>query len=109
MGLERCRDLSVQLLPPTPEQCAMRCILQQGVFEQECCLGRYAALKDKTSLDQPRHSLPQLRFSALGHYGQQFVRELSSDSRTHLRDLLGRRAKPIEPRHERGMERCWNR
>jgi hypothetical protein len=37
------------------------------------------------------------------------MRLLAPDGRPDLRDFLGRPAKPVEPRHQRGVQTCWNR
>ena len=40
----------------------------------------------------------------LRHRLDQFIGKLAAEHRADLRDLLGRRSEPVEPRHQRGMQ-----
>ena len=42
------------------------------------------------------------------HRSQQRVRELSPNRRSDLRHVLGR-TEPVKPRHQRGVQACWDR
>jgi hypothetical protein len=45
----------------------------------------------------------QLLLMTLRHRLDQFIAKLAAEHRADLRDLLGGRPKPVEPRHQRGM------
>ena len=80
--------------------------MHQRVLEEVGRLWRRAALKEQPGPDQPTQPIPDLHLRARrGDCREQLVRELPSDGGTDLRQFLCRRAEPVEPGHERGVQR----
>src|SRR5262249_56875111 len=91
------------------QQRAIGRILHQGMFEQICRMGRDALPEQQASLNETVESRVEFPLRLAHHRSQQFMRELSPYGSSDLAYLLGRRADPVEPRHERSMQACWVR
>ena len=51
----------------------------------------------------------QLRFRLIGDQRKHLVAEFAANRRAPLRDILGYRSKPIQPRHQGGVQRRRHR
>src|SRR5215813_6427851 len=99
LALERIGDTAMQLLAPSPQQARVRRILQQSVLEDIRGIRRLAATKDQSSARE----LLQRRLQCIAgnrcHSREQAIRELATNSRADLGNLLNR-AEPIKTRHQ---------
>jgi len=100
--------LRVQLLPCAAQQAAVCRVLDQRVLEAIDRIGRRAALEDQLGRDEAGERGFQLALGKAAHSTQQWVRELASDRRTGLRHQPHRR-QPVEPRHQRVLQRRRDR
>jgi hypothetical protein len=82
---ESLSNIAVQLLSPPPEKCFVGRVLHEGVLEDEGCLWKAAAAKNKARCDKLVERIGQLPVVAVGDRGQQIIGELPADSSTDLR------------------------
>jgi hypothetical protein len=82
---------------PAQQQAISR-VLYQCMFEQVSRVRRHALPEQQTSLNETVESRPQHRLRLARHRSQQGMRELASNRRADLRQLLGG-AEPVEPCH----------
>jgi len=92
-------DLSVQDLPPAPEQGFVSRVLDQRVLEGVARIGRHARAEQQLRLFELRQCRTQRRLVAAGDRAQQRVGEFPADRGADLGDLLDRR-QPVEPRRQ---------
>jgi hypothetical protein len=78
------------------------------MLEQICRVWRHALPEQQTGGHETVERRCQLRFRLTHHRSQQRMRKLSPDRCADLRHLLGG-AEPVEPRHQRRVQACWNR
>jgi len=90
---QNCRDAGVQLLPPAPQERAIRRILDQRVLEQIYGVGRDAATEQQSCVPQlaERH----IEIGPAGDAVDQLVGELAAEDGPDLCHFLGRRAEPV--------------
>src|SRR5262245_29677074 len=99
LALERIGDALMQLLAPPPQQARVRCILQQGVLEDIRGLRWLAAATDQSSARELLQSRVECSAGNRCHGREQAIRELTTDGRADLGNLLDR-AEPIKTRHQ---------
>src|SRR5262249_40497335 len=99
LAFERIGDTAMQLLAPSPQQARVRCILQQGVLEDIRGIRRLATAKDQSSACELIQSRLQCIAGNRCDGREQAIRELTTDSRADLGNLLDR-AEPIKTRHQ---------
>src|SRR5215467_5722018 len=86
------------------QQRAVGRIPYQYMLEKVGRVRRTTLPAQQTSPNETVKRRSQLRLRLAHNRSQQRMGELASDRRPDLRQLLGRAAEPIEPRHERGMQ-----
>src|SRR5215467_303851 len=72
-------------------------------------MGRDALPAQQANLAETVESRDESPLRLAYHFSQQFMRELSPYGSSDLAYLLGRRADPVEPRHQRSMQACRDR
>ena len=92
-------DLTVQDLPPAPEQGFIRGVLDQRMLEGVARIGRRARAEQQLRLFELHQSGAQRPLVAARDRAQQWVGELAADRGADLRDLLDRR-QPIKTRRQ---------
>ena len=97
-------NAGVQPLAPAAQQGAVGRILHQRVLEDVAGFRRRAADEQQAGVGQPIERLAKLRLRQIGDGRQQSVAELAADRRAGLRDVLGGRSQPVQPRHQRGVQ-----
>jgi hypothetical protein len=75
------------------------------VLEQVLRGGRRATLKDQAGIDEPLERVLEPFFSEFRDRNCQFVGEFAADRGADLGNSLCRRAEPVEPRHQRRLQR----
>src|SRR5215831_9428197 len=86
------------------QQRAVSNVPYQCMLEKVGRVRRAILPEQQTSPNETVKRRSQLRLRLAHDRSQQRMGELASDRRPDLRQLLGRAAEPIEPRHERGMQ-----
>ena len=107
----RCQDLRnalVILLPGALEQRLIGRILDEGVLEHVGGLGRGAALVEELGLHELMQLALQGRLVEMRHGLEQLKAKLPPKDCAQLRNAFGRE-EPIEPGHERVLQRGGNR
>src|SRR5207248_3909388 len=87
------------------QQRAVSRISYQYMLEKVCRIWRVTPPEQQTSPNETVKRRLQLRLRLAHDRSQQGVRELASDRRPDLRQLLAG-AEPVEPRHQRCVQAC---
>ena len=114
--LKRFGNPAVELSSRLTQQRPVSRILHESMLEQIGRLRGHSASEKQTGRDETVQRRSQLRLRLTRHRGEQGMRKLAADCRRDLRQLFGRAAKPVEPRHQRGIQargdrqrRGWDR
>jgi hypothetical protein len=91
LALQGCDNPGVDLLAPGAEQCAVRGILHQRVFEGVLCIGRRSTPEDQLGACQLRKGVIDLWLRHLCDCADQLVGERTAERRSYLRYLTRRR------------------
>ena len=97
-------DARMQLPPPALEHRDVGGVLHQRVLERVGRVRRRSAPGDEAGGRQPLERRVEVHRGQGRHRGNQLVGELPSDRGADLRHILDR-AKPVEARHQRGLQR----
>ena len=103
--LQGAGDAGVEQPSAVAQERAVRRVPHQRVLEQVVGLRPFAAPEDQPGAGELVERRRQLALARARHGGQQLVGELPADHGPDLRRRPGRGAEPVEPRHERGVER----
>ena len=90
------------------EQALVRGVADQCVLEEIGRVRRRAAAKDQFGIDQLTHRVGELALRESSERGDGAMVEAAADDRGGLRHLF-HRLQPIEPRHQRVVQRRWDR
>ena len=90
------------------EQALVRGVADQCVFEEIRRVRRRAAAKDQFCIDQLTHRFGELALRESSERGDGAMVEAAADDRCDLRHVF-HRLQPIEPRHQRVVQRRWDR
>src|SRR5262249_12368146 len=104
-ALQCRRDAGMQLLAAAAQQGAIGCILYQSVLESVLGVRGRAATEDQFGAYQLLQRVIKFVGRYLSHGADQFVRKRAPERRADL-DYLPRGCETIEPRQQRGVERC---
>ena len=107
LRFQHLRNTLVILLPRALQERLIGRILDEGVLEDVAAARRQTALVDQFSLHEPRQPLLQRRLIHRRDGVEQVVAKLPAQDRTELRPFSGRR-EPVEPGHERVVQRGGN-
>ena len=98
----------MQNLAPALEQILVSRVLNERVLETIFGFGRQALHQQNVGLGEPFQRRLQRRLLHARHRAQQRIGEAAPDHRADLRHLA-RRAEPVEPRHQRLLQRRRDR
>ena len=104
---QHLRNPLMVLLPSASQQRLIRHILEQSMLERIRRLRRHPLLVEHLRLDELHQAAPHRQFIQGRHGSEQVVGKGPPQHRPQLRHRLAL-AQPIQPRHERVLERGGN-
>ena len=106
--LQHQRDRGMKLLPPRPQHGRIGGVLDERVLEGIGRVRRRTAQKNQFRFGQADQRVLQHRVRQAGDGGQDSIGKIASDGRADLQHLA-RGTEPVDPRHQRGLQRRRNR
>ena len=98
--LQRRRDPSMQLLPPSAQQHVIGGVLHQRMLESVGGMRSSAAAKQQSCIAELTQRGLQLHLITLRHGLDQFIGKLAAEHRPDLGNILGGRPEPIQASHQ---------
>ena len=105
LAFEGLGNAGVKRTPRLAQQRAIGRVLHQRMLEQIGRVRRRALAEQQTGRNKTVERSFEFRLRLAHYRGQQGMRELPADHGADLRYLL-RRAEPVKPRHQRGVQAC---